>query len=107
MPTLNCFMCGYAWKSKHKEHNPKVCPSCGNPNWKSPTLAVRFLAAWRAFQNPFLVKTMGRRYAKAYDTDPLATEASLNDVVTQPPTPSTTPVTCTDKDGMPYISRLI
>ena len=98
MSQLTCFMCGYQWKSKHREHNPKVCPSCGNPNWKSPTLAVRFLAAWRAFQNPFLVKTIARR-VKCCESAP--------DVAEQSSTLSTTPVTCTDPDGFPYTSRLV
>lgn len=100
MPELTCFMCGYAWKSKHKEHNPKVCPSCGNPNWKKPSMAIRFLAAWRAFQNPFLVKMTTRRARTIYDTDPLATEATIT-------TESSNSAIAKDSDGLPYTERLI
>jgi hypothetical protein len=105
---LTCFICSYSWKSKHKEYDPKVCPACGC-DWRTPSLAVRFLAAWRGFQNPHLVKTTTRRARATYDTDPLATEASQNDLIIPTSFPSTldNSVTVTDPDGLPYAARLV
>jgi hypothetical protein len=109
---LSCFICGYSWKSKHKEHDPKVCPACGNANWKTPSLAVSFLAAWRAFQNPFLVRKTTRRIPNGT----IPTTTTPNDCICTtktnpgccPAEPVTTPdVVVKDTDGMSYAARLI
>jgi hypothetical protein len=76
---LHCFVCENDWISKHKDYSPKVCPACGN-DWRTPSMSVRFLAAWRGFQKPFLVREAPRRRVKvdlSDNPDPLATEASL------------------------------
>ncbi len=46
MKPIVCFNCSYSWKPRKAQ--PKVCPWCGSPHWKAPSLSVRLRAAWRA-----------------------------------------------------------